>query len=367
MRKYYLDNIRWATVLLVMVYHVFYIYNAAGVLGGVGSFSEVQYQDAFLYFVYPWFMVLLFVVAGISARYAVQKMTAKEFIRKRTWKLLVPSTLGLFVYQWIVGYFNIMAGGGLAYLPSFLVYPVSALSGTGPLWFAQLLWLYSLILILIRKIDKNDRLWKAGEKCNLLILLLFAVLLWGSAQILNLPVLTMYRVGIYLCAFLLGYLVFSHDNVQEILEKYSLPLLLVSVLLGIVYVVSYFGESYADDSVLKSLFTNGYAWLMVLAVLGVGKRKFDRQTRFGAYMTRVSYGLYVLHYTFIAIPGYYLKAKTNLPAGVVYPAMLLIVFVCTPLWYEVMRRIPVIRCLVLGIRKKDGKHDQRESGDAVCG
>ena len=72
-------------------------------------------------------------------------------------------------------------------------------------------------------------------------------------------------------------------------------------------------------------------------------------------MTKISFGLYVLHYTFITIPCYYLKEKTTLPAGVIYPVCLLIVFVCTPLWYEVMRRIPVIRCLVLGIRRKDDK------------
>ncbi len=66
MRKFYLDNIRWVTVLLVMVYHIFYMFNAAGVVGGVGSFRKVQYQDGLLYFVYPWFMVLLFLIAGIS-------------------------------------------------------------------------------------------------------------------------------------------------------------------------------------------------------------------------------------------------------------------------------------------------------------
>ena len=67
-RKPYLDNLRWATVVLVLIYHAFYYFNAQGVLGGFGSFSQVQYQDAILYFVYPWFMVLLFVISGICAQ-----------------------------------------------------------------------------------------------------------------------------------------------------------------------------------------------------------------------------------------------------------------------------------------------------------
>lgn len=358
MRKYYLDNIRWATVILVMVYHVFYIFNAVGVLGGIGGFCNTQYQDAFLYFVYPWFMVLLFLIAGISSRYALESISAKDFLKKRTWKLLVPSTLGLLVYQWIVGYYNIKISGGLEYIPKFLLYPISAMSGTGPLWFAQVLWLFSVLLLLIRKLDKKDRLWQMGEKCNGIMLLFMAVPLWGGAQILNLPVITTYRFGIYLVAFLLGYFVFSHEHVQEVTERMCLPMLLVSVGMGVVYTVVYFGENYADASVLQSLFTNVYAWCMVLAILGSGKKWFDRKSKFSAYMTRSSYGMYVLHYTFIAIPCYYLKLKSSLPVWAIYIAAILIVLVCTPIWNEILGRIPVIRCLVLGIRK-EGEDDKR--------
>ena len=353
MHKFYLDNIRWATVLLVMIYHVFYMFNAVGVMGGIGSFHEVQYQDSFLYFVYPWFMVLLFLIAGISARYALEKTSAREFIRKRTWKLLIPSTLGLFAYQWIVGYYNIKIGGGLEYIPSFLICPISAISGIGPLWFVQVLWLYSLLVLLIRKIDKKDSLWKLGKKCNFIMLLLFTFFIWAGAQVLNMPVATTYRFGIYMVAFLLGYLVFSHDNVQEMLEKMCLPMLIISLFMGIIYIVSYFGKSYADPGVLQNLFTNVYAWFMVLTILGCGKKWFDSYNRFSAYMTKTSYGLYVLHYSFVLIPCYYLKNYTTLPMWTVYMAALLIEFVCTPVLYEVVSRIPVIRFLVLGVKKND--------------
>ena len=153
MRKHFIDNIRWATIVLVLIYHVFYIYNSSGVFGGIGGFSEVQYQDSFLYFVYPWFMALLFLVAGISSRYALTLHTHKEFIKDKTAKLLVPSTLGLFVYHFITGYLNIKFGGGLSSIPAALIYPISVISGIGPLWFIQMLYIFSLLLVLIRKID----------------------------------------------------------------------------------------------------------------------------------------------------------------------------------------------------------------------
>ena len=71
MRKSYLDNIRWITVVLVVLYHVFYMYNAEGVLGGLGQITDlrVQYFDLYQYIVYPWFMPILFIVSGICSRF----------------------------------------------------------------------------------------------------------------------------------------------------------------------------------------------------------------------------------------------------------------------------------------------------------
>lgn len=355
MRKIYIDNIRWATVLLVMIYHVFYMFNAVGVMGGVGGFYEVQYQDAILYFVYPWFMVLLFAISGMSANYALKKTSSTEFLKRRTWKLLVPSTLGLLVYQWFVGYYNIKIGGGLEFIPDFLVYPIAVLSGTGPLWFVQVLWLFSLLLLLIRRLDQNESLWKAGGMCNACTLLLFSLLLWMGAQIGNMPVITVYRFGIYLTAFLLGYFVLSHDRVQEILEQRCLPMLFVSVAMGCVYTGYYFGENYTDAGILQNLFTNVYAWFMTLAVLGCAKKWFDRQNAFSIYMAERSYGCYILHYTFVSIPCYFLKNDTALPVWAIYLAALLIVLTGTPVLYEAIRRIPVARCLILGMRGNDDK------------
>ena len=110
MRKHWIDNLRRVTVLSVLLYHVIYFFNNKGVFGGMGGFGtfpEVQqYQDIIMYILYPRFMPLLFLLAGISARYSLQKYSGKERFKSRTRKLLVPATIGLFVFQWILGYFN---------------------------------------------------------------------------------------------------------------------------------------------------------------------------------------------------------------------------------------------------------------------
>ena len=112
MRKHYLDNIRWITVVIVVIYHVLYMYNAEGILGGLGKITNLTSQpyDIFMYFVYPWFMPVLFMVAGISSRLFLERHTDKEFVKSRTQKLLVPSTIGLFAFQFIQGYVSMSLG-----------------------------------------------------------------------------------------------------------------------------------------------------------------------------------------------------------------------------------------------------------------
>ncbi len=195
MRKFYLDNIRWATVFLVMIYHVCFLYNGSGILGGIPNAASIPVFDAFACMVYPWFMALLFIVAGISARYSLQKRTNRQFLKERTQKLLIPSTLGLFVVHWITGYLNIRIGGGLSYIPPALVYPIAVLSGIGPLWFIQMLFLFSCMLIVLTRLDKKDKLWALCQKAGLPVILPLFLLLFGASRILNMPVLTMYAPG----------------------------------------------------------------------------------------------------------------------------------------------------------------------------
>lgn len=352
MRKNYLDNIRFATVVLVVIYHVAYLYNNLGVFGSVGTEKCFEPANAILYFVYPWFMVLLFLIAGISTRYALAKRTAKEFMKERAGKLLVPSVLGLFVIHWITGYLNIYIGGGLAMMPSFLVYPISVLSGIGPLWFIQLLFVFSVLLVLIRKIDKKDVLWQLGGRVNIVIVFLLFLVVWGASQLLNTPLITVYRFGIYFTAYLMGYLIFSHEEVMEKVEKIRLPMLIGAVITGVAYTIYYWGRDYTTSECLQGIFTNFYLWIAVLAILGCGKHYFNQSNAITQYMSKASFGIYVLHYPVFLAICYFLYAHCNLPFAVNYIIAIVVGFGLTILLYEVIRRIPVIRYLVLGIRRK---------------
>ena len=69
-------------------------------------------------------------------------------------------------------------------------------------------------------------------------------------------------------------------------------------------------------------------------------------------MTRSSFGIYVVHYLVIASLGYMMKVYTNLPPAAMYLILGVAVFTLSPLLYEIIRRIPVIRWCVLGEKQK---------------
>ena len=367
MRKHWLDNLRWVTVLLVLFYHVIYFYNNKGVFGGIGGFGPYpempQYQDVVMYILYPWFMPLLFILAGISARYALEKKSAKEWFKARTRKLLVPGTIGLFVFHWMVGYFNTAVARGTGVfdgMPALAKYGLMAISGTGPLWFVQLLWLLSLILLAVRALDKNDKCWNWCGKLNIVWIILLGVLFWAGAQtLIKNPrpesadgLLNLYKPIFYLICFLLGYFVFSHEEVQQKVKQAWIPLLSCAVIAGTILIVTTFGQDNTSAVYMSSPLNCIYGWLACLALMGWFQAKFDYTGPFAAYMTRSSFGLYIVHYLVVASLGYMMKMYTQLPPAAMYGILTVAVFTLSPLLSEVLNRIPLVRWCVFGTKKK---------------
>jgi surface polysaccharide O-acyltransferase-like enzyme len=78
----------------------------------------------------------------------------------------------------------------------------------------------------------------------------------------------------------------------------------------------------------------------------------DKTGPFAKYMTKSSFGIYVVHYLVIASLGYMMKTYTTLPPWAMYLILAVAVFTLSPLLYEIIRRIPFLRWCVLGISRK---------------
>lgn len=383
MRYHYLDNIRWVTVLLVMFFHVFYYFNAYCMGSGIGGFSDYQPQDAVLYLLYPWLMPLLFVVAGMSSRYALQRKSVGEYLRTRTRKLLVPATLGLLVFQWMAGYFGMQTmnfrfhadlGAGQ---PWWVMYIMWAVCGGGGLWFIQLLWLFSLITIVdplllhtsqAPSLCREGRGGSRGSWMAAFGLLLFGALLYLSDQTvmdgdnsMQDPAMlyNVYRPLYYLTAYLFGYFFFVRAEVQGLLMRLRWIIIPAALACGIWLTITTFGQDAYSPAYIRSVGNNLYAWLAILAMFAAFRTWFNRDAsqlstpaaaKICTFFRDASYGLYIMQFLVYMSIGYQLRAYTALPPWAMYVLLFLAMFILTPALYLIISRIPVLRYCVLGMK-----------------
>ena len=113
------------------------------------------------------------------------------------------------------------------------------------------------------------------------------------------------------------------------------------------------GQNFTDAAYLQSLWANVYLWAAVLAVLGNAHHYLHQERAVSRFFTQRSYALYVVHYPVLLLTALLLTERTTLPAALMYLLTLLIGFGVTLGLSEIIRRIPGIRYLVLGIRKEN--------------
>jgi len=256
-------------------------------------------------------------------------------------------------------YFNtVVARGAGAFdgIPGVAKYLFMAVSGIGPLWFVQLLWLLCLVLLLVRKLDSRDKLWNACGKLKTGGIILLGILFWAGAQtLIKHPrpesadgLLNLYKPVFYLINFLLGYFVFSHESNQQKLKQAWIPLVISAVISGAVLIATTFGQDNTSGIYMSSPLNCLYGWLGCLTMMAWFMERFDYTDRFAGYMTRTSFGLYIVHYLVVASIGYMMKGYTQLPPSAMYFILTVAVFTLSPALYEILHRIPVVRWCVFG-------------------
>ena len=254
-----------------------------------------------------------------------------------------------------VEYYNMAIGGAFESMgstPAPVLFLIMAVSGTAVMWYIQLLWLYSVLLVLIRKIEK-DRLYNLAGKSGAIVFFALMPIMWGAANILNTPIIVVYRFGIYGAAFFAGYFIFSHDEVMDRLEKLWLPLTVIAAVLAVVFTAVFWGQHYPDHVVLDTFLCNLYAWMATLAILSFMKKWGNFSNGFTAWMGKKSWGLYMFHYLPIAMIAYYTrKFVPEMAPLLVYLLTTAGAFGGAYLLYEIISRVPVLRWFVLGISKK---------------
>lgn len=163
-RLYFMDNLRWVMIVLVVSMHAAVTYSHIGSWyfmedpkPGIGVMAVFATYQIFLQ---AFFMGLLFLIAGYFVPTAYDRKGILGFVRDRWIRLGVPSLFFMLVVQPITVYWLLQRFAdptrpsiSHAYLP----YVTSGrfLSGSGPMWFAVALLIFSVVYAFIRRLSSR--------------------------------------------------------------------------------------------------------------------------------------------------------------------------------------------------------------------
>lgn len=341
MRKHYLDNIRSIIILLLFPYHTFMIWNDFGdkfyIWGGNNNIIS-----CFIVLLSPWLMPVLFVIAGMSARYSSAKRNTSEFIKERTAKLLIPFAAGLlllvpfqtlYARKFFFGY-----NGGIMENFKYFFTHLSDLNGydggftPGHLWF--LLYLYIIAVLSVPVIKKLPYAKaSAAGRINIFGIILLFIPVYIFCYIGNIGGKS---IGKYMLLYMMGFYCFSDEFIEKVSRYKAIVLSLFSVS-QILLAVLYFKFGYYGD-----LLVNFVCWSGVLSCIITGKLFFDRENSVTRYFKRASFPIYILHQNVLVAVGYYVMEMTDkliLQAAVIMSAS----FIITVMIYEMISRASVLR------------------------
>ncbi len=313
-RKYFMDNLRWLCILLLVPFHAAMAYNSWGEQNYVW-FAESKILSVFVTMIYPWYMALLFVLAGMSARYSLEKRTVKEYVRERVQKLLFPLLFGLLTVIPVMAYYadvfwNHYSGGFLSHYGIFFT-RFTDLTGydggftPGHLWFLLYLFLISAVSLGIICLQK--RFLKGKREKFLAGMNIGIIYLLGLLPAVFKPVLDIggKSLGTFLALFLLGYYILPQEEVLGQIKKYRLLSLFIFLAAD---VTDTYWFIYCEhvNGLLSTAAMQIALWTGVLSALGFGSRYFDVSGKVTGWLAKVSFDFYIWHFMWLVICQFYL-------------------------------------------------------------
>lgn len=348
MRKIYIDNLRWMVVLLLFPYHIFMIYN------NFESFyihgDEIDGLSRILYALWPWMMPVLFTVAGMSSAYALQKRSGGAYLKERVLKLLVPLLLGMLllipVQTYLAELFHHGTGNYWNYFTK--VTDLTGYAGgftPGHLWFILYLFVISLLALPFMLYHQKHRKRFATQNASLPLLLSLSVI-----PLLMQPVLDISgkSVGEYFAFFMLGYFVLSQESVIDKAQRCRLPLMVLFIA-GFVLILAAGPRIYEVNGYLFDLIAGFYAWIAILAFIGMARRHLNFQTKLTGYLSKSSFGVYLFHQSWIVIIAFFVFRITQ-NVGLQIALIMLFSVPLTFLTYNICKSICITRW-IFGLNK----------------
>lgn len=381
-RRYFLDWVRIGAFALLVLYHVGMYYVTWD--WHVKSPFASDALEPFMLMTSPWRLSLLFFISGVATAYLLGKGES-GFLRRRSWRLLVPLIFGMLVIVTPQSYYEVVEKLPGGYHDGYLAFWSRYVHGDpnfcrdgdcldvptwNHLWFVVYLWVYTLVLCLLRWTTRGAL---AGVKARVAAAMSGWGLLLVPAAFLIVARITLidrfesthalvddwYNHAQYLPQFLLGYAVAKSQPVWDRFAALRWPATVLSAA-AYAFIVWYFG-TFADDATpppdLLRLFQRGvwglFQWSAVVAIAGHAAQWKPGDSAARRYLTEAVFPIYILHQTIIVVLAHNLQ-PLGLRPMVEGPLLVMATLALCFAGFELVRRVGVLRPL-FGLGRREAR------------
>lgn len=375
-RLLYIDNIRLVMIVLVVIVHLALTYSGPSSWYYVEARPLDFFSGAFFSFLYSFlqafFMGFLFLIAGYFVPGAYDRKGFGKFLKDRAIRLGIPSLIYMFIIDPFIEY--VLVGRYVKPGQSFFSYyqdniiSLHFFTGTGPLWFALVLLVFTIIYALIRLFMRRSQAasqWKITPKARTLGVLMLIIAAFAFLIRTVLPIGTRFFnmklcfFAQYIVLFIVGILAYRQDLFSKLSYKLGSRLLYWSPVWGLgswgAMMIAFGALSGGDTSLMNGGFTWQSAlyalWESFTAVaMGVGflvvfREKWNSQSRFISAMSNSAFAVYVFH-TPIILAVMILFGPVQWPPILKFLTMIV---VCVPVCFTVsyvLKKIPGLRKVI---------------------
>ena len=353
MRKHYIDNLRWIILLILIPYHAAMAWNSWGEPNYI-YFENNRVISSIIVFFGPYFMPLLFVLSGVSTKFALRKRTNKEYLIERVKRLFIPLLFGTIVLMPIMTYmadkFNCSYNGGLLkhYAIFFTKYTdlIGADGGFsfGQFWFLLYLLVISVVGICVITL-LNKIIVKSKQTIPFWMVLVLGLPLPLLSELLSIGGKSFVE---YTYLFLIGYYVFADEEVVDKAEKNNLLLFGVGLIATILNVYL-FVWSDVKLTFLNIITKYVSEWIMVIALIGLAKRYLNFGGKTSDYMNKRSFLFYIYHFIWVVLFQYILYGFVGNKTVVLFIGSVLMSYLMTSICCEISIRVPGL-CFLTGTK-----------------
>ncbi|HZT69597.1 MAG TPA: acyltransferase family protein [Terriglobia bacterium] len=322
-RRYELDWLRCAAVLIVFLYHAARIFNAQ--YWDIRNTQRSFAVDVVAGFVGLWLVPLFFLVAGGATRFTLDRHSPAEYVRRRFKRLMLPFIAGVVVLSPIQALLLSSASHKGPYLSFYIEFFSSRLRSAEwslawlfgefgfHLWFLGFLFVYSVLALPVFTLlritrtgqDLIDALARrCSSACGLLLWAVPLAIVQGALRAGFPKYLGLADFLFWFLFFVYGYLLYSDPRFLESLVEQRRGILAAAAIcflaLALFRSVGLLADwqrspGYSAGFILFQVLWGLDAWAWLLYILGLGARFLNLGNPTIRYATEAVLPFYVLH------------------------------------------------------------------------